>query len=339
MQEASSKPAGILLRRALRVLAWVLLAPWLAWCAGALWFGPWPWPVRLAVALAVAAVLVWAVRRRRLLPMAASVAGLLTCAWCALVHPRGDRPDWSPDQARMPEVVVDGSQVTVRQVRDCRYRTVDDYDARWEERRYDLDRIASVWFVVEPFSSGSPAAHTFLSFGFDGGDYIAVSVEIRKRIGEHFSPVAALFRRYELMYVIADERDAIAVRLLHRHHAVYLYPLRATRPQARQLFADMLARADALRTRPEFYDTLTNTCTTNIVAHVNAIWPGTVPLRREILLPGNADRLAYELGMIACDEPFPACRERCRIDAQGAGDERDPGFSRRIRTPVAGPQP
>jgi hypothetical protein len=93
----------------------------------------------------------------------------------------------------------------------------------------------------------------------------------------------------------------------------------------------MLFRAEQLRQYPEFYNTLTDTCTTNIVDHVNAVWPGTVPLRREILLPGNADRLAYELGLIACDEPFERCRERFRINDHPAAADRSPDFSRRIR--------
>jgi hypothetical protein len=327
---AASRPRWL---RLAVVAAWCLLGLWALWCAGALWYAPWPWWVRLLLAVAYgASFLVPRPTRRILVAAGASLA--LTLGWCLLVRPSLDRPDWSPDQARLPRVEYTPTSrdiVRVDGVRNCDYRSTSDFDLRWEDREYDLRTLDSVWFVVEPFAVGSPAAHTFLSFGFAGRDFVAISVEIRKQRGERFSPLAGLFRRYELIYVIADERDVIRLRANYRHDPVYIYPLRATREQARTLFEDMLARAERLRVEPEFYNTLTDTCTTNIVAHVNAVWPGTVPLRREILLPGDADRLAYQLGLIACDEPFERCRERFRVNERAAAADQAADFSRRIR--------
>jgi len=170
-----------------------------------------------------------------------------------------------------------------------------------------------------------------MSFGFSGDDYLAVSVEIRKEKGEEFSPWKGLARQYELMYVIGDERDLIQLRTNHRRDQVFLYPVRAPRERIEQMFVGMLRRANHLREKPEFYNTLTNTCTTNIVQHVNELVPGRIPFSYKVLLPGYSDELAYDLELIDTRLPFPEAQRHFRIDddAQGLGGRQD--FSTQIR--------
>jgi hypothetical protein len=231
------------------------------------------------------------------------------------------RGNWSPDQVATVRTVWRGQgELTILNVRNCRYRSPTDVEVAWETRRVDIAAIDQVWLLVEPFDPGSAIGHILISFGYRERDgaraYLAVSVEIRRERGEAFSALAGLYKRYELMYVVGDERDLIRLRADHRHDECFLYPLRATPQQAKALFQDMLARAEQLASEPEFYHTLFNTCTTHVVDHVNHIWPGTVPLAREVVLPGNADRLAHRLGLIDCELPFAACRERHRINAR-----------------------
>jgi Domain of unknown function (DUF4105) len=260
-------------------------------------------------------------------------AGLLAFAAFG-PRPSNDR-DWTPDQARLAWADFAGRRVDVHNVRNTRYRSADDYDVAWEERSYDLDRLETAWFLVEPFGIGADAwqgpAHTLMSFGFAGGDYVAVSVEIRKEKGESFSPWQGLLRQYEVTYVIGDERDLIELRTNHRRDPVYLYPVRAPRERIEQMFVSMLRRANHLRTEPEHYNTLTNTCTTNIVRHVNELVPGRVPWSYKVLLPGYSDELAYDLGLIDTGLPFAAAKRHFRIDddALRAGGRAD--FSRVIR--------
>lgn len=273
--------------------------------------------------------------RRRLLRLVLSV-GLLLAAGILGFSLFGPRPsndrDWTPDQERLPRAEFSGSRVDVHNVRHARYRSTDDYDVAWEKRSYDLDRLRSAWFLVEPFEPDwQGPAHTLLSFGFEGDDYLAISVEIRKEKGETFSPVKGLLRQFEVMYVAGDERDLIQLRTNHRRDPVYLYPVRAPRERIRQMFVGMLRRANRLREHPEHYNTLTNTCTTNIVRHVNELIPGRVPWSYKVLFPGYSDELAYDLGLIDTDLPFPEAKRRFRIDddaLRAAGRE---DFSRQIR--------
>ncbi len=215
-----------------------------------------------------------------------------------VIRPSTDR-EWALDQKVLAHAEIDGDRVSISNVRNILYKTTSDYEVRYYDKVYDLNKIESVWFVVEPFSgNGFGAAHTLLSFGFEGGEYVAISVEIRKEVGESFSVFKGLVRQYEIVYVIADEEDVIKLRSNYRKDKVFLYPVNTTKENVRKLFVSMLERANKLAVEPEFYNTLTNTCTTNIVSHVNKIVSGRVPFSYKVLMPAYSDELAQGLGLI-----------------------------------------
>jgi hypothetical protein len=244
--------------------------------------------------------------------------------------PTNDR-DWTPEQAKLAVGKFDGDKVTVRNIRDCRLRTADDFDVSYCDKTLDLDKLTSVDFIVAPFNEMPSIGHTMLSFGFEGEDHLAVSVEIRKERGESFSPVKGFFRQYELMYVVASERDVIGRRVNCDLCDVYVYRSTATPEQARKLFLDVVQRANKLVKEPEFYDTLTNNCTTNIRNHINHLKPDEVPYDYRVLLPGYSDRLAYDLGLIEHHGTYEETRQRARINYLACLYHDDPAFSRLIR--------
>lgn len=255
--------------------------------------------------------LVSSIGRTALVLVATVIAGY--AASVALIRPSNDRP-WSPDQERVANAVFEGDSVLVRNVRNIHYRSTGDYDVRWEDRAYDLRRLESVWFVVEPFSGWRGPAHTLLSFGFGDGAFVAISIEVRKERGESFSPLRGLLRQYELTYVVGDERDLIGLRANHRRDSVFLYPIRTSAERMRALFVSMLERANSLAANPEFYNTLTSTCTTNIVRHVNVIAPRRIPYSYKVLLPAHTDDLAYDLGLIDTRLPRDSFRREHLIN-------------------------
>jgi hypothetical protein len=257
-------------------------------------------------------------------------AAALLLATCAVKRPSNDRP-WTVDQSRLPRAEFNGPLVTVRNVRNFDYHSTDRFTPRWDDRTFDLRQLDSVWFVVEPFGEYEGLAHTFVSFGFGPENYVAISVEIRKEQGESFSPFQGLLNEYEIMYVVGDERDLIDLRANHRKDEVYLYPIATSPERMRQMFVEMLTRANELEREPEFYNTLTNTCTTNIVRHVNEVVPRRIPLRMAVVLPGYSDRLAHELGLIDTELPFAEAQRQFRINDRAARFADDPRFSARIR--------
>lgn len=244
--------------------------------------------------------------------------------------PSNDR-QWTPDQAVLPFIEFHGNQVTVRNVRNCDYRTADDYDVHHYDKTFNLDRLESVDFIVVPFEDIPGIAHTMLSFGFGDQGHLAVSVEIRKERGEAYSPVKGFFRQYELMYVLADERDVILKQSLHYLCDVYVYRSSASRSRCRDLLLDVFQRVNKLHEEPEFYHTLSNNCTTNIRNHVNRLAPDRVPYDYRVLLPAYSDRLAFDLGLLERRGTFEETRAAAKVNYHAYLHESSPDFSKMIR--------
>lgn len=273
-------------------------------------------------------------RLRTVLIVLLAIIAVLIVGYLALivlVRPSLTR-DWSPDNAVLATSDIGTTTVTIHNIRNIEYRTKDDYDLHYYDKTFNLDSLESVWYMVEPFSGhGAGAAHTLLSFGFSDGSYVAISVELRKERGEKFSPWKGVLRQYELFYVIADERDVLKLRSNYRHDEVYLYPVIAGTENMRTLFLSMLERANRLTVKPEFYNTLTNTCTTNIVAHVNAIVPGRIPWSFKVLMPAYSDILARKVGLIDPSLTIEELRAKYRINDKALKHAEAPDFSARIR--------
>ncbi|QSQ27227.1 DUF4105 domain-containing protein [Pyxidicoccus parkwayensis] len=283
-----------------------------------------------ALVLVAVAVALWR-RSSWRVAVAVVVAGCAAIyGWVRTVQP-SDQRDWAPDLARAARAEVDGTRVTIHDVRDFRYRSTTDWDASWYTATYDTRELTGAWFIVEPFSGFYGAAHTMVSFGFADGRYVVFSVEVRREKGETFSALGGLFRQFELIYVVGDERDLIQLRSNHRKDDVYLYPVDASKERIATFFLDMVARMNALHERPEFYDTLTSNCTTNLVRHVEKVSAVKVPYDHRTLLPAYSDALAYELGLIEKDAPLEVVRARHRINVQAMAANGQPDFSRRIR--------
>jgi hypothetical protein len=257
------------------------------------------------------------------------VAAVAPFLWVQVAEkPSLDR-NWVPEQSMLARATIEGDRVAIDDMRDFHWQPDGSFDARYERRTYDLSRLDSAWFMVERFGEMAGVAHTLVSFGF-GGEYVAISAEARREKGESFSALSGLLRQYEIAYIVAEERDVIGLRTNVRRDPVYLYRSTATPEQARAMFVDMLRRADALATRPEFYNTLTNNCTTSIVRHANRISAG-IPFSFRVLLPAYSDELAYDMKLIPTDRPFAELQASHRIDARAQAHPLDADFSRVIR--------
>lgn len=257
-------------------------------------------------------------------------AAVGVAAW-ATRKPGGAR-NWIAEQRVLPAVEVDGPRVTVRNARAFSYSSRSSFTPRYVDRTYDLDQLVSVWYVLSPFSTGwRGPAHSFVSFGFADSQFVSISVEARREVGEEYGVFRGLLRRFEIMYVIGDEADLIGQRAAWGQDRVYLYPVRTTPEKMRSMFLSMVNRANALRERPEFYNTLTNNCTSNVVAHVNEIAPGRVSTGLKTLLPGYSDEVAMQLGLIDTDLDIEKARERFLINDRAKRHFADPAFSLRIR--------
>jgi len=245
------------------------------------------------------------------------------------IKPSNDRI-WSIDQQILPYVVQEGDLSHIHNIRNFTYYNTSLYYPSYYNKTYNLSQLDSLWYIVEPFSNWQGSAHTFLSFGFNDS-YLAVSVEIRKEKGEQFSAFKGLFKRYEIMYVLGDEKDLVKLRSNYRNDSVYMYPVNTTQEAMQLLFIDMLNRINKLYVTPEFYNSISNTCTTNIASHVNRVKPGRVPFSFALLAPGYSDKFAYKLGIINTTLPYDKIREHYQINERALKYAEDPNFSLKIR--------
>ncbi len=248
-----------------------------------------------------------------------------------LMKPSNER-DWNNDQKILSFAEINGDLVNIHNIRNFTYASTTSYTPSYYDKEFDLNKIKKVWYVVEPFEGIPGSAHTFLSFEFENNNFVAISVEIRKEKGEKYHPIKGLFNQYELMYVIADEKDVVKLRSNYRKDPVYVYPIRTTTDKTRELFLDMVKRTNDLKDNPEFYNTLTNTCTTNIVSHIDKIREDKIsPFNFRILLPENSDKLAYELGLIDTNLSFEEARAKFIINERALKYADADDFSVKIR--------
>jgi hypothetical protein len=244
----------------------------------------------------------------------------------------GQPRTWRPEQAVLPRIVFDDTHVHIRNVRDFTFHSDTAFTPAYRDRTYALADVNRVWYVVVPFTKEwHGPAHTFLSFGFQDGQYLGISVEARRGAGEKFSLVKGALRQFDLMYVLGTERDLIGLRAVTWNDPVYLFPIRTTHNHVRTMFVGMLRRTEALAAHPEYYHTIRNNCTTNILDAVNQIAVPPIPFGPRILLGGYSVAVAYGRGLIDTDLPLAAAKERFEVSARAKAAIDDPAFSTLIR--------
>lgn len=206
---------------------------------------------------------------------------MLVVFWISL-EPTNDR-DWRPDVTVLPYATIAGDHVMVHNIRNFDYRSETDYTVAYYDKTFDLRKLRSV-DIVASYWMGPAIAHVFVSFGFAGDEYLAVSVEVRYAKDQDYSTLKGLFRQYELIYVVADERDVIRLRTNYRQNPpedVYVYRVKSSPLAGRRFFLEYMNRLNTLRTQPEFYNTLTTNCTTNIWVN-DGVNPDRIPLSWKI---------------------------------------------------------
>ena len=312
------------------------------WGVGALYFSPLlpaRWRTFAAATYGTATIVAFA-----LLPSPARTAIAALAIFAVLVIlfrriPASNDRDWQPEVSVTPHATVNGDLVTIRGVRNFDYRSESDFTPRWEERTYDLRKLDSV-DIIAVYWAGKATAHIMVSFGFQDQDYLAVSIETRKEKGESYSTLAGFFRRYELYYVVADERDVIGVRTTYRQpqEDVYVYRTRTPQRNIRRSFLDYIRAMNDLCEHPRFYNTLTTNCTTTILTHTR-VNPESPPMSWKILLSGYVPDYLYQLGRIDTAKPFADLEKLSRVNERAHAFDKDPAFSQQLRQGLPKPLP
>jgi hypothetical protein len=320
------RPAGIAL------LALVILIAF-AWAFGALHFdGPATW-FAVVNAVAIAAVFVFAKQWRVKLGVFAAWFAVVLGWWLTL-KPTHDA-DWQPDVAQLARAEIDGDVVTFHNVRNCDYRTETDYTPRWETRTVRLSQLTGIDMAIDYW--GSPyMAHPIVSFQFADAPPLCFSIETRKKKGQSYSAIGGLYRQFELVYIVADERDVIRVRTNYRKgEDIYLYRLAIKPEKALERFMEYIGALNRLHEEPRWYNAITTNCTTTIRSQHNAA--ERLPWDWRMLVNGKGDEMLYERNAIrSAGLPFAELKQRVHINPAARAANDSPDFSKLIRAGVPG---
>jgi hypothetical protein len=336
-----SKPAWWF--RTIRLSGWIALwifIFWAAlWCTLALYYSNLPaflrpWVAGLFAVASIAALFFLKPRRRGIGAFLALFTVVLVY-W--LMIPASNDRQWRKDVSVLPWAEVEGNKATIHNIRNSEYRTRTDFDLHHYDRTYDLNQLRSIDFYMS-FWAPIPFCHTMLTFGFENGDFLCISIETRPEEHEVFDPIAACFKQFELVYIAGDERDLVRLRTNFRDEAVYLYRIDTTREAMRRIFLRYCRRMNELKARPEWYCTFTRNCTTDI-PRKDGRERGVIPESWKVLINGFVDELLYRQGSLDQSMPLAELRKLGHINTRAQNADSDPEFSRLIRVGIPEIQP
>ncbi|HWS62498.1 MAG TPA: DUF4105 domain-containing protein [Steroidobacteraceae bacterium] len=257
---------------------------------------------------------------------AVALIGLLL--WWTHLTPTNDH-EWADDVARITTGTVDGSRVTLHNVRNFDWRTQTDCTQRWDTRSYDLDHLRTADMIMS-YWKGPVIAHMLISFGFDDGEQVVFSVEVRRQKNQAFSEIGGFFKEFELSIIAADERDVVRLRTNVRGEDVYLYRLQLPQDAMRSLFLGYVGEANSLVDSPRFYNTITVNCTTLVYQMMKRI-VGRLPLDYRLLFSGYLPEYVYRVGGLDRRYSLEELRRRGRLTERARISDRSESFSADIR--------
>ena len=310
-----------------------LLVIW-GWTAGALYYDAtrrtaWGWVAILAwTALCLA--LLWYVRPLWISTACITLIFFGVLFWWRTLKPSHDRT-WDANFSRLPRMLIEGNTLTVKNVRNTQYRSLQDYDCHYEDRQYDLTGLCGIDFVLVYWGS-KWMSHPMTVFDFGNDQHLCISIEVRYRHGESYSVLRNFYRQNELMYVISDERDAILRRTLYGDNQdVYLYRLQLDQEALPIILDDYVKQVNQVDQEPRWYNVVTANCTTSIYQQLS----NRPKWNWRMLVNGQLDRMMYDRGTYFQGLPFAELKKRCWINRR-ANEARPGSFSHDIRQGLPG---
>ena len=322
------------LRRILVFIAYLIAVLLTVWAAAAIFFDSpaagFRIPGAIVYLLAVAASL-FLLRSHYAGVVIALVGFGCVALWWFSLTPSQNR-DWQPDDAETAWSETHGDEVTIHNVRNCDYRTEKDYTCSWETRTFNLSNLRGADIFITWWGP-TLIAHPIVSFDFGEQGHVPMSIETRDVVGQSYSAIRGFFRKYTLIYIVTDERDVIRLRTnFRKDEEVYVFRTTASPALAREVFEQYLDRANQLNLKPEWYNALTNNCTTNIAVSTADAQGKPVRFDWRILLNGKMDEMMYEHdGLVTGGLPLSALKAQAHINDAARAADNSPEFSRLIR--------
>jgi len=322
------------LRKVLLALLMLVAFFLTVWAAAALYFDSPIAPLRTPAALLYLVVVLGgllSLRRGHFGLVLAFVGFAVVALWWFSLKPSGDR-NWQPDNAQTAWAEIAGDHITIHDFRNCSYVTEKDYACQWETRSFDLANLTGADLFITWWGP-TLIAHPIVSFDFGAQGHVPISIETRDVVGQGYSAIRGFFRQYELAYIVSDERDVVRLRTnFRKDEEVYLFRTTVPPELTRKIFLDYLQRVNELHRQPEWYNAVTNNCTTNIDVSASQAQGRSNVWDWRVLLNGKMDEMLYERDrLVTGGLPLPALKAQAHINAAGIAADDSPQWSQLIR--------
>jgi hypothetical protein len=250
--------------------------------------------------------------------------------WWLRQRPSHERP-WDPNFTQLPHVELDGDTLTIHNLRNSEYRSLDDMTPRFETRRVRLSRLRGLDALVLYW--GSPwMSHPMFVFDFGADGRVCISIEVRYRLGQKYGFLRSLYRQQELMYVVCDERDAMLRRIRYeKDENLYLYRWNVDPIFMRQTLFEYIWSINQIAAQPRWYNGLTSNCTTSIYSQGRA----RIEWDWRLLFNGSLDRLMYEQSLLDQSVPFESLKQQSWVNEIADSAPAD-GFGDHLRRELPG---
>ena len=315
-----------------RIVSAIMVLVWL-WSCGAFRFliGV-PAFVVLPIMIIVPITVVRSLKWKKPIMVIAGILFVISLVLLLLEKPKRYK-DWIESCKKPPVVRLSKNREVVKidNVREFKWRSVDDYDAAWVTRSYYLDQLDSLDLVVEPLGDSKLFAHSMLSFGFGPERKVVISAEVRKEEGESFSLLPGLYKQFELMYQVNSERDALTLRACQEGTQLYIFPIKASQEFMKSLFLSMAGKAGKLTDEPKFYNSLRANCTTELFDHIKKNYDGSISYGRGVLFPAQSGKVLHEMGWMDTDLDYEEAMKKFRSGMRVRKFADHPDFSKKIR--------
>jgi hypothetical protein len=322
------------LRRIVLAFAFIAAILLTLWAAGALLFDSSFPALRTPAAILYLVVVLGALvlfRQNYFGLVVAFVGFILIALWWFTLKPSDNR-NWQPDDANMPSAEINGDLVTIHDVRNCDYRTEKDYTCNWETRTYNLSNLRGADIFITWWGP-TLIAHPIVSFDFGEQGHVPMSIETRDEVGQSYSAIRGFYRQYALIYIVSDERDVVRLRTnFRKDEEVYIFRTTVKPPLVQKIFLDYLQRVNELHAQPEWYNAVTNNCTTNIDVSASQAQGRSTVWDWRVLLNGKMDEMLYEHGrLVTGGLSLRALKAQAHINAAARAADNSPDWSKLIR--------
>jgi hypothetical protein len=306
------------------------------WAVGAIYYSNLPWHF-LRVTAAILFPLVCVGIFIAIKPLCKAVfvffAAFTVILMGWLLIPPSNERQWQTDVAMLSHADINGDEITIHHIRNFDYHSPDDYTPRYYDKTFSLSALKTADLYIV-FWGPTLIAHTMMSFGFGDQGYICISIETRKEQDESYSAVKGFFKQFELIYIVADERDVVRLRTNYRGEDVYLYRLNANPALIHEVFLDYFKQINRLAQQPQWYNALAHNCTTTIRGHTAPYAHGKMSWK--LLANGYLDTLLYERKAIDTTLPFEQMKAISRINDRAISLDADQDYSQQIREGLPG---